>query len=266
MKLLNVGNSVHFFWQDFHKQFDDKSAVNVAEKLAKHIQPTYIHYLGDIIDFYAISKFDKKPWLIANMQSELDIVAYMFQYHASIFNKSKSIYHLGNHEDRLRRYLWSIAKELSQLRCLELPALLGLDKLGIEMVDYEEGTLINNLFMAVHGNIVRKNSSYTARGMMEKHGGSGIAGHSHRLGSHFKRNRFGEYGWWENGCLCDLNPDYVQQPDWQQGVSVVEFLNGRFFVEQIPIIKGKCVYGGKLFEADNLKKTKKDKNLLSVEG
>ncbi len=261
MQKLNAGNSVHCFWQDFHKPFEDKNAISVAEKLIKDIQPDYIHDLGDIIDFYAISKFDKKPWLVANMQSELDLVAAMFKYHATIFNRSKIIYHLGNHEDRLRRYLWSIAKELSQLRCLELPSLLNLKELGIDVIDYEDGVLINDLFLAVHGNIVRKNSGYTARGMMEKHGGSGIAGHSHRLGSHYKRDRFGEYGWWENGCLCDLDPDYVQQPDWQQGISVAEFLNGRFFVEQIPIIKGKCVYGGKVFEADGIKKeqTRDDK-------
>ena len=250
MKYLNAGKSTHVIINDLHKPFEDQQAVSVAEKLIQHIQPDYLHYNGDIVDFYQISKFDKKPWKIADMQSDLDNVAAMFKYHASIFNKTKLYFHVGNHEDRLRRYLWSVAKELSQLRCLELPELLGLKDYGIEMLDYDEGALINDCFLVMHGDLVRKNSGYTARAMMEKHGGCGICGHTHRGGSHYQRDRFGEWGWWENFCLCDLSPDYVQNPNWQQGITVVQFTTNRFFVEQIPIIDGKCLYGGKIFEAD----------------
>jgi predicted phosphodiesterase len=251
LRKLDAGNSVHCVWNDFHKPYEDTVALRVAEKLIKHIQPDYIHYNGDIIDFYPISKFDKKPRMVAEIQKELDDVQAMLQYHSNIFKKAKKFYLLGNHEDRLRRYLWSVAKELSELRCLEIGELLDLDKFDIRMIDYEEGLLVNDSFLIIHGNIVRKNSGYTARGLMEKHGGCGICGHTHRGGSHYHRDRFGERGWWENWCLCTLNPDYIQFPDWQQGISIIQFIGKQFFVEQLPIIDGKCVYGGKLYTSDD---------------
>lgn len=247
---LVAGNSVHVVWNDFHRPYHDPLAMNVAEQLVKYIQPDYIHYNGDIIDFYPISKFDKKPWKKTELQSELDNVQAMFKYHSVIFPKTEKFYLIGNHEDRLRKYLWTKAEELSQLRCLELEELLNLNEYGITMVDYEEGIFINELFYVIHGDLIRKYSSYTARGMMEKHGGSGVMGHTHRGGVHYHRNRFGEFGWWENYCLCDLNPDYIQYPDWQQGISVIQFIKDRFFISQIPIIHGKAIYGGKLFEVE----------------
>ena len=53
---------------------------------------------------------------------------------------------------------------------------------------------------------------------------------------------------YENGCLCRLDPKYVQFPDWQQGFSVVHVDEGGFFnVQQIPILNRRCFfYGGTL--------------------
>ena len=88
----------------------------------------------------------------------------------------------------------------------------------MEHVPYKEGVLINGNFLITHGDLIRAHSSYTAKGMSDKYGGSGIHGHTHRLGSYYRKNYFGIYGWWENGCLCDLNPDWITNPNWQQGL------------------------------------------------
>ncbi len=250
MQTLNAGKSVHFVWNDFHRPYHDAKAVKCAEAIASYVQPDYIHYNGDIIDFYALSKFDKKPRKIADLQNDLDDIDSMFRYHRTLFKKAKMYYHLGNHEDRLRRYLWTVAKELSELRCLELPELLGLNRYEINMVDYEEGLKINDTFVIQHGDIVSAHSSYTAKRMYEKHGGCGIHGHTHRGGVHYKNDYEKLKGWWENWCLCDLNPDYVKNPNWQQGISIIYFSESKqFFVEPVPIIEGKAIYGGKIFEA-----------------
>ncbi|MCA8938790.1 MAG: hypothetical protein KDB07_03230, partial [Planctomycetes bacterium] len=47
---------------------------------------------------------------------------------------------------------------------------------------------------------------------------SGISGHTHRLGIHYRTTLAGTKFWIENGCLCNLDPDYTHgQPDWQHG-------------------------------------------------
>jgi hypothetical protein len=84
--------------------------------------------------------------------------------------------------------------------------------------------------------------------MFEKHGGCGLCAHSHRIGEYLKRNRFGTWGWWEGGCLCDLNPDYVTNPDWHQGFTLVHFKGKRFWVEQMVITGHTLMYGSKIYE------------------
>ena len=73
-----------------------------------------------------------------------------------------------------------------------------------------------------------------------------MIGHTHRLGIYYRRNRGGVHAAYENGCLCSLEPEYAQYPDWQQGFSVVHVDKGGFFnVQQIPIIGRKTfLYGG----------------------
>jgi len=125
---------------------------------------------------------------------------------------------------------------------------MGLKENNVECIEKDEGVLFNGNFLITHAEIIRAHSGWTAKGMSDKHGGSGIHGHTHRLGSYYKTNRSGMYGWYENGCLCNLEPDYMVHPNWQQGFSVITFTRGgRFWVEQMQIIHRKFIYGGKVW-------------------
>jgi hypothetical protein len=218
-----------------------------VELFLAELQPGLVLYIGDMCDFYLLSKFNKDPKRASLLQSDLNSTADLFKRHRQLMPNARMIMEDGNHCFRLRNYLWSKATELSSLDCLTVEGLLKLKENGIEHVDYEEGILINGIFWATHGDLIRKFSSYTAKGMSDKHGGSGIHGHSHRLGCHYKRNRSGIYGWWENGCLCNLDPDYMTYPDWQQGFSLVEFTHHRFWVQQMHIINRKFMYGNRIY-------------------
>lgn len=136
---------------------------------------------------------------------------------------------------RLERYLKK-HPELYSLDVLKLPNLLGLQEFDIEYADkyYKLGSL-----KITHGSIVRKFSGYTAHAEMDKNDCSGISGHTHRLGAFYKKTPSRYLAWFEGGCLCDINPEYVDNPDWQQG-----FINGAidkdsFTVEIVPILEGK---------------------------
>jgi hypothetical protein len=139
-----------------------------------------------------------------------------------------------------------------------MKALLELDNKHIQ-VEMVEGHKLykHHDFIVTHGHIARKHSGYTAKGMLDTYGVSGISGHTHRAGTHYlKDESVGQAGakvWYENGCLCDLDPEYCTSPNWQHLISVGYFINGgqrhtgRFHIIPIPIVKSKIFFDGYLF-------------------
>ena len=240
--------------QDTHNPFQDQRVLREVELFLGELQPDMVIYPGDMGDFYLLSKFDKNPNRADTLQVDLNSTAELFKRHRRILPNARMIFELGNHEDRLRRHLWGKDPALASLDCMTIEGLYKLKDSDVECVDYEEGVLINDRLMVSHGDLIRAHSAYTAKGMSDKHGGSGIHGHTHRLGSYYKRNRFGIYGWWENGCLCSLDPDWVQNPNWQQGFSLVHFKADRFWVEQLQIINRKFMYAGKIWGSGGKKR------------
>ncbi len=236
------------FWCDSHNPYQDKLTVDLIEKFLRDVEFHYLLYGGDINDFYAISKFDKNPTRIDRLQADIDDTKSMFDRHSRIFPDAEKRLMDGNHEYRLQRFLWSSAVPLASLECLTIPELFKLSDFNIGHIPYEQGLMINSSFLALHGDIASVHSGYTAKRMYEKHGGCGIAGHCHRGGSFYKRDRFGTWGWWEGFCLCHLNPDWIKNPNWVQGISLIHFQGKRFWVEQIPIIDHELIYGGKVYK------------------
>lgn len=235
---------------DTHNPYQDVKALSLVEGLIEEIQPAILVYAGDMSDFYQISTFDKDPNRIGEMQADINNTKVMFHRHKRILPNTRKILLDGNHEDRWQKFLWSKASALSSLDCLTISQLYDLEEFGIEHIAYEQGLMINDIFLILHGTIASIHSGYTAKRMYEKHGGCGICAHCHRGGSFYKRDRFGTWGWWENFCLCSLDPDWTIHPNWVQGFSLVHFIGTkRFWVEQIPITGHAAMYGGKLYEA-----------------
>lgn len=233
---------------DTQHPYQDVVAMRLMERFLQDIELDYLIYAGDMNDFYQISKFDKNPKSADALQSDLDKTKVMLERHDNIFPNVKKKWLDGNHEIRLLKYLWSSSPALASLRCLTIPELFRLDDYGVDYLPYEQGLMVNDIFLILHGDIASIHSGYTAKRMYEKHGGCGISGHCHRGGSFYKRDRFGTWGWWENFCLCHLNPDYVKNPNWVQGFSLVHFQGHRFWVEQIPIIDHSLMYGGRVYK------------------
>lgn len=233
---------------DTHNPYQDMEALELAEIIIAEVKPEILIYGGDVCDFYQVSKFDKDPGRIDELDADIKNTKAMFQRHKKRFpSVKKKILLGGNHEDRWQKFLWTTASALASLKCLTIEELFDLEGYGIEYIPYECGLLINGIFLALHGDIASVHSGYTAKRMYEKHGGCGICHHCHRGGSFYKRDRFGTWGWWENFCLCSLDPDWTKNPNWVQGFSLVHFQNKRFWVEQVPIINKACMYGGRRY-------------------
>ena len=194
---------------------------------------------------------------MGELQQDMDMTTDMFARHKVLSPDSRRIFIMGTHEHRWMKYLMDKAAPTSKLRSNRIENLYKLAENGIEYVGYERGLLVNGTFLIIHGDIAVMNSlacrqlpssRYTAKRHFDKKGGSGMCNHTHRLGSFYKTNRFGIYGWWENGCLCTLKPDWTYQPDWQNGFAMIHFKEGgHFHVQPLPIIDGSFMYGGEYY-------------------
>jgi len=233
---------------DTHNPYQDPKALALVEEFMPIIMPDVLIYNGDTNDFYQTSKFDKDPDRMNRLQEDIKDTENMFRRHSELLPRAKKFLIKGNHEDRWERFLRTAAPVLENLECLEFDKLFHLKDYGVKSVEYEEGLMINKVFLILHSDIASIHSAYTAKRLFEKHGGCGMCNHTHRGGSFYKRDRFGTWGWWENFCLCRLDPDWIMNPNWQHGFSLIHFRDNRFWVEQIPIIKDKFMYAGEIFE------------------
>ena len=236
------------FLGDCHIPFHDPDTLANVYEFIKDFQPDHIFILGDWVDFKDLSKFEKEPDDRFRLQKDLDLSSNYLADLRSITPKSHIVFMAGNHEDRLRKWIWR-NPDVAGLRSLSIPELLDLDNLRIEYCGYGE-LYDHHGFIVKHGDIVRKYSGMTARAEMEKVGKSGISGHTHRLSSYFRRTMDGTMVWYECGCLCELNPEWVHYPDWQQGFAVAWFekAGNRFFVNLIPIIKSRFIFNGTYYK------------------
>lgn len=215
------------FLPDIHAPFHDPRAIELACKVIELVRPGAIIYLGDNVDWVQVSKFDIEPTRKHLMQEEIDAWQRIDRMVSSAAGSAIRRYYLiGNHEERMYRYHCS-HPEISGLHGMQLERLLAVTPAmkvvpNLQLVR-KKILWRGGRFVAKHGSIVRKWAGYSARGEIEKLMTSGISGHTHRACS-YAETHFGKpLRWVESGCLCNLNPVYVDDPNWQHAVTVGYF-------------------------------------------
>lgn len=246
------------FLPDIHIPHHDPKAVETAMSVLRAFKPDTIFQIGDLLDCYAISRFEKDPKRVSSLQDEFDQGRDLLKRLREEHPKARIVIKEGNHEERLQRYLWSRAPELSGLRCLGIAEQLGLADLNIEYFTGKQRLKIGDNFTVTHGSLVRQRAGYTAHGEMFHRGGSGISGHTHRLSQVFRSTDGGVHRWIEAGCLCSLEPEYGADRalDWQQG-----FVLGQHYIDRdrgidhlaldlLPLVDGVVQFEGRVYGPD----------------
>lgn len=237
-----------FVLSDIHIPFQDNETLTHVFDCIVNSQPQYIVLLGDILDCYSISRFCKRPDRMRNLQYEIDTFYKMMLGLKKHIPNTEIHYVLGNHENRLEKLVLE-NPGLFGLKALEPQELFRLNDLGI----YYHKTKFNlNNFIFYHGDVVRKDSSYSAKAEFLDHKMSdGVSGHVHRLGSYYTTYEQLPTAWFENGCLCKIEPDYLNDPDkanWQHGFTVVDHYEGINQATQVLINQHKFVFDGVLYK------------------
>jgi predicted phosphodiesterase len=206
---------------DIHVPYHHEANVELA--ISECRGADHVVILGDLLDAYPLMSHTKNPARKHTMQDELDEAnAILSKIRVKAGRNACIDLILGNHEDRLRRYIWQKAPALDGVNALDFEQLLHLDSRGINLHSPAGFRQYNARFK--HGDIVRPQAGYTARAEMLKHRSTGFSGHTHRMGHAIQTDKEGRTTeWWECGHLVDTSKaEYVSSPDWQAGYVVLE--------------------------------------------
>lgn len=217
---------------DHQIPFHDRDVIGAVHTFARDLDPDLIILNGDIFDFYQISTFSQNPSRRFSLQDELDMArAYLWSLRRQHPN-ARIILVEGNHEDRLRRFLWKYAAQLSSLRALTVETLLGLAEMEIESIPYM--SRVNLLgFRIEHGYKASASKAYpvnVARYMAIATGASGLVGHTHHFSTYSWTDSRSDHTYVENGALCRFDLEYAPFPNWQHGFTYGVCYNGIFYI------------------------------------
>lgn len=239
------------FVPDCHRPYHSQQGWELLLQVGKWLKPKHLIVLGDFCDFYAISKYDKDPIRATKLPEELESVQ-MGLKELGELGATHRVFLLGNHEDRLRRYLQVKAPELFGI--VSIPQLFHLAEQGWKCISYKQDYRLGKLYIT---HDVGNSGRYGTYHVLDAYQHSVVTAHLHRLSYVVEGNAVGEYkvgaqfGWLGDVEAVDYMHRIKARRNWTLGFGV-GYLNpktGTVYVQPVPIIKGTCVVGGKGFEA-----------------
>lgn len=265
---------------DIQAPWQDEAAVDVALQLVRHVSPDAVVLHGDNADLAEMSRFRQHPFFAESTQTAVDWLALFAARLRKAAGTGTDLHWLeGNHEARLARYILDNAAAAHGLRRANTPeswpvlSIPELCHLADHDVVYHSGypanrVLLGPMVQVVHG---AKTGPAAARNYLRDAGLSTVFGHVHSRMWAEQRLEVPGHGpvtkvAVSSGALCrvdgqvpgtmqgfdQLTDRPVEQTvDWQQGVTVVTYRDDspEHHVENVQIVDGQALYGGRLFTA-----------------
>lgn len=255
--------------------FEDPTSWALTLGWLRDVRPGEIVLTGDVIDGWAVSRFEKDPREGMSLQAEMQYAHNRLAEMRDAVGPDATITYIqGNHDIRAERYIQNQAPQLIGIKdpatgddLLSFARLLGLDHLGIDLVEKPEGALGDGHMNGVYRitpDLVATHGFYSRGG---RTGGGGVSimplvdswdcsvigGHDHKqgigivtkggvAGSPMRRLRA-----ISTGMLCrrDLGYQPVGTSNWQPGfVAVSVAADGTWVPELIEIVDGKIAWRG----------------------
>ena len=239
---------------DMHFPKHCQKSLDIVLETVSQLQPKQIVLNGDTVDLLAVSRFPKDIRHNYTLLDERTAYQKFLRDLIEVSNGASIVETHANHsgngtEGRWFRYL---SERLGELGCLpDIKDKLSYQNVFLgelqEYVDHCDYVEVCPDLIITHGDVVRKNGGYSARGMIDKYYHSLIMGHTHRIGMTAQRlpgigsKQEKQIYAWEMGCTCDLNPVYASSPNWQNGFGIISVSDdGTFGVEPVMIQNGKA--------------------------
>lgn len=232
---FNIQNSKNvLIISDLHFPFHDKRAVEIAVNYQKKNDTIVI--LGDMLDFYGLSRFIKRPDM-PTIREELNLGISFFIYLREKHPKARIIFYEGNHEQRLDNYIMSKAPALFGIEHTTLEIFLKLKENGIEFVRNGHIMQLGELYL-IHGNETGiRGGINVSRTMMLRTFDNTLFGNFHKTQISSAKSVSGrEFATFSIGCLCGLKPQYMPINEWNLGFSFIEVYGDEFEVNNKRIL------------------------------
>ena len=236
-----------FIISDVHYPFHNESAIKVMLNMVQHFRPKNVIIDGDFFDCDTISRFNREPQEPGAFKKQIEggceIIRKIQRYSSVTIVQ-------GNHEARLDKYINEKAPELHNIISIEglINNELDIDIKYVKTIPSESMMTLRDDLLVGHWNAARKYTCYTAKALVERFQTNIVQAHTHRLGEYSIRT-WGKtlYGW-ESGCLCDLSPEYVFHPNWQNGLLVYTEMDDDWNIEIVHINDDKAMFRGKVYK------------------
>lgn len=227
---------------DVHIPFHDRDALELALQYGADRKATLILLNGDIVDHYALSRWETNPKL-RDFPAEVRATIKFLSGLRKAFPKARIVYKHGNHEERYERYLRLKAPELLGVDAFEWSEIYSLADHDIELVSQKRPILLGDLNV-IHGHeyvFQISNPVNPARGMYLRAKAHVLGGHFHQTSQHSEKSIEQKvFSAWSTSALCDLHPEYRPLNPWNHGFAFVEIdKDGAFRVENLRIVAGK---------------------------
>lgn len=239
---------------DVHAPYHHIHAYRCLLDVARRWRPDVAVCLGDFADFAAVSSHPKDPrrlmpfvdevGAVNDALDELDLALKQGGCRTKDFLQ-------GNHETRLDRYMMKQAPDVREF--VDWADLLKLDRRNWRVTPYMKAIGYGHLQLSHEFGRFGANA---ARSVMVDLGHSGAFGHTHRLCVEYKGQLDGSrhvgatLGWLGDPAAIDYRHANAVRRDSIHAIGVIHFrADGTFWLQAVPIIKGRCVVDGEVYSA-----------------
>ena len=222
---------------DLHIPFQDTATLQCVESFWNTVTPDLEIYNGDVMDCYQLSVFSANPSRQFSLQDEFDATAAWLRKRVKQNPNARRIFLEGNHEDRLRRWMWKLGPAVSSLRSNTIEEQLGLKEMEFEHLTWRSlvrilGCEIQHGYRASRSAAMPQN---VAQLMARATNSSGVCGHTHRINEVHWTDTRGSHSYRESGCLCHMDLEYAPFPNWQHAFSFGVVHKNKLHVQTVPI-------------------------------
>ena len=239
---LPINHNNILLLSDIHIPYHNIQALTLALKYGLENDVNTILLNGDIIDFYAISRFEKDPRK-RNFGHEVLMTRQFLSTLRKLFPSAAIYYKCGNHDVRYDHYIMRHAPDLLGMNEFSFESLMKLDELNIMFIPDKQIMHAGKLTI-LHGHELGASifsPVNIARGLFLKAKDSALCGHHHQASEHTEPNINGKITTcWSVACLCELHPDYMPINKHHHGFAHIRILDtGDFEVSNYRIVNGK---------------------------
>jgi len=130
---LPINHNNILLLSDIHVPYHNIQALTLALKYGLENEVNTVLLNGDIIDFYAISRFEKDPRK-RNFGHEVLMTRQFLQTLRKLFPNAAIYYKCGNHDIRYEHYIMRNAPDLLGMNEFSFESLMKLDELNITFI------------------------------------------------------------------------------------------------------------------------------------